>query len=108
LPTWLRGWWVVVESGVGAARRDPQSYWYYFSDKGTVTYVKTQPKDLKLPPITVPLNSGRVNVSETADKVVIEWNPADGGATVETFNSKNKREMTGTSNRYEPLIARKL
>ena len=55
------------------------------------------------------LNSGRVTVSETAPHVVLEWNPDDGGATVEKFRYwGNKREMNGTSNRYSPLFARKL
>ncbi len=100
LPDWLRGWWVVY---------DGQYYWYYFSDKGTVTYVKSAPKDKTKPPITMPLNSGQVTVSEIAPHVVIEWNPADDGATVEKFRYwANKNEMNGTSNRYAPLFARKL
>ena len=101
LPAWLRGWWVVY---------DGNYYWYYFSDKGIVTYVKSAPKDSTMAPVNMPLNSGRVTVSETAPHVVIEWNPADGGATVEKFRywGNNNREMNGTSNRYSPLFARKL
>lgn len=100
LPAWLQGWWVVY---------DGNYFWYYFSDKGIVTYVKSAPKNNTMPPLTMPLNSGRVTVSETAPHVVIAWNPDDGGATVEKFRYwGNKREMNGTSNRYSPLFARKL
>ncbi len=100
MPGWLRGWWVVS---------DGSDYWYYFSDNSTVTYVDSAPKNTGRPPATMPLNSGQVRVSDTAPHVVIEWNPADDGQTVEKFRHwGNKRAMNGTSNRYAPLSARKL
>ncbi|WP_170181745.1 T6SS effector amidase Tae4 family protein [Phreatobacter stygius] len=100
LPEWLLGWWVVY---------DGSYYWYYFSDRGIVTYVESAPKNTLAPPVSMPVNSGRVTTSETAPHVVIEWNPTDGGATVEKFRYwGNKREMNGTSNRFSPLFARKL
>lgn len=99
LPLWLQGWWQVY---------DGEYYWYYFADRGVVTYVKSAPKNIDMPPVVIPLNSGRVRMSETAPEVVIAWNPADGGATVESFTRSGDREMSGVSNRYGPLSARKL
>ena len=43
------------------------------------------------------------------NKVVIVWNPADGGITVETFSGATigSTSMNGVSNRYAPLYAKK-
>lgn len=49
LPDWLPGWWHVD---------DGNTYYYYFSDQGVVTYTKVKPKDLAAMPAKMPLNEG--------------------------------------------------
>jgi hypothetical protein len=100
-PTWLRGWWKVW---------DGNTYYYYFTAQHVVTYVKTAPTNLSLPPLKMPLNEGSVTLSADTTKVVIDWNPADGGATKETFTRQlpDTKTMNGVSNRYSPLVATKL
>jgi hypothetical protein len=102
IPIWLRGWWSVY---------DGNQYYYYFSDQHGVTYTKTAPMVIAAPPLKSPLNEGTVTVSATPPHVVIDWNPADGGATQEKFTRLNwtsESEMNGTSNRYAPLFARNM
>jgi len=102
VPVWLRGWWNVY---------DGNTYYYYFSDQHGVTYSKDAPAALGVAPPRKPLNEGTVTISATPPHVVIEWNPADGGATTESFTRvgwSSESEMNGVSNRYSPLFARKL
>lgn len=82
-------------------------YYYYFEPTGDVTYVKTKPRTLGAPP-KLPLNQGDFTID--GDSVVIEWNPADGGITVEVFFGfrMGVTRMNGTSNRYAPLVATKM
>src|SRR5262245_48931159 len=100
IPSWLPGWWSVY---------DGKQYYYYFSDQHGVTYTKDKPVSLSVPPAKSPLNEGTVTMTEHG--LVIDWNPADGGATRETFTRvdwTSQTEMNGESNRYAPLFARKM
>lgn len=102
VPAWLQGWWNVY---------DGNTYYYYFSDQHGVTYSKDAPAALGVAPPKKPLNEGTVTISATPPHVVIEWNPADGGATTESFTRvgwSSESEMNGVSNRYSPLFARKM
>jgi hypothetical protein len=101
VPSWLQGWWKVNDGNI---------YYYYFTDQHVVTYTKTEPKNLTIPPVKMPLNEGAVTVSSTATTIVIDWNPADGGETKETFTrqSTSSDSMNGVSNRYAPLLATKM
>lgn len=101
VPDWLRGWWKVY---------DGNYYYYYYSDQHIVTYTKTPPKNLALPPAKVPLNEGAVTISSDTTKIVLNWNPADGGETIETFTRSPAvlDAMNGVSNRYAPLYATKM
>jgi len=101
VPDWLRGWWNVY---------DGNTYYYYFSDQHVVTYTKVAPKSIMVPPVKQPLNEGAVTVSDNSTIVVIDWNPADGGATKETFTRLPtiSESMGGVSNRYAPLSATKM
>jgi hypothetical protein len=101
LPWWLQGWWEVY---------DGNYYYYYFSSQYVVTYTKGKPKNLAAEPIKLPLNEGRVTLSRNSTVVVIDWNPADGGETQETFtrDPSDMESMTGVSNRYVPLTATKM
>ena len=101
VPSWLQGWWKVF---------DGNTYYYYFSDQHVATYTKAPPKDLVSPPVKQPLNEGAVTISTDTTKVVIDWNPADGGETQETFTRSPPiiDSMNGVSNRYAPLSATKM
>jgi hypothetical protein len=101
VPSWLRGWWKVW---------DGNTYYYYFTDQHVVTYVKSPPTSLSLPPHKMPLNEGAVTISQNATRVVIDWNPADGGITKETFTrqASSTARMDGVSSRYSPLVATKM
>jgi len=86
-------------------------YYYYFSDQHVVTYTKVEPKNVTVPPVKTPLNEGTVTISPSAPEIVIDWNPADGGATKESFTrepSTSESRMRGVSNRYAPLWATKM
>ena len=100
VPSWLQGWWEVY---------DGNTYYYYFSDQNVATYTKTKPQNTNSPPLRVPLNEGDVTIIDSYT-VEIDWNPADGGETVETFTrqSASTTFMNGTSNRYAPLTATKM
>ena len=94
-PEPVKGWWTV---------NDGTTYYYYFSDQSLVnlvTYTKARPANARVAPPKRPLNEGRVTA--TAQGLVIDWNPADGGATRETFTRKagSGSEMSGVSNRGE-------
>ncbi len=97
-PDWLQGWWEVY---------DGNYYYYYFSAEDIVTYTKTKPKSTVAPPVKMPLNEGDVTITDDG-KIVIDWNPADGGETVETFTRLGDGKMSGVSNRYAPLSATKM
>lgn len=97
-PDWLQGWWEVY---------DGNYYYYYFSDEDIVTYTKTKPKNTAAPPVKMPINEGDVTITD-GGKIVIDWNPADGGETVETFTRLGDEKMSGVSNRYSPLSATKM
>ena len=104
VPDWLQGWWNVY---------DGNTYYYYFSDEHVVTYTKTEPKDLNSPPVKTPMNEGDVTITLDAQNtatIVLDWNPADGGATQETFRNviTSRDGMNGGSNRYSPLYAKKM
>lgn len=101
VPGWLQGWWKVYDGNM---------YYYYFSDQHIVTYIKDEPKNIMAPPVKMPLNEGTVTVSQNSTIVVIDWNPADGGATKETFTRQpaSSENMNGVSNRYAPLFATKM
>jgi hypothetical protein len=93
----MNGWWTVYDG----------NYWYYyFSGDAFVVYTKTKPASARAAPPRAPLNEGKVTM--TGQGLVIDWNPADGGATKETFTRRGESEMNGTSNRYAPLFARKM
>lgn len=101
LPHWLYGWWEVY---------DNNTYYYYFSHQYIVSYTKNKPKNLNAIPVSLPLNEGRVTLLKNSTVVVLDWNPADGGETRETFTRipPDTNYMTGVSNRYGPLTATKL
>jgi Type VI secretion system (T6SS), amidase effector protein 4 len=103
VPGWLQGWWNVY---------DGNTYYYYFSDEHVATYTKTEPKSVMIPPVRQPLNEGEVTISQDSNStiIVIDWNPADGGATKETFTCfpGTTDSMNGVSNRYAPLSATKM
>ena len=70
--------------------------------------MESKPKDLTQGPRT-PENTGRVTMRDALPQVVIEWNPAGDGVTVENFSKwGNPKAMSGVSNRYAPLNASKL
>jgi hypothetical protein len=71
-------------------------------------YTRNKPNS-KLAPMKVALNQGVYTVSR-AGVLIIDWNPADGGATRETFSDARQGNMKlrGTSNRYAPLVAAKI
>jgi hypothetical protein len=99
VPSWLTGWWFVS---------DGNPYWYYFSDQGTVSHVRTKPKSFNGPPM-VTNNSGKVTIRDSVPQVVINWNATGGAVTVEKFSMwGNKEAMSGTSNRFAPLQATKI
>jgi hypothetical protein len=104
VPNWLQGWWNVY---------DGNTYYYYFSDEHVVTYTKTEPKNLSSPPVKIPMNEGDVSITldeQSTATIVLDWNPADGGATRETFTNviTGRDGMNGASNRYAPLYAKKM
>jgi len=102
VPDWLRGWWHVT---------DGNTYYYFFSDQHVATYTKVKPKNVTAPPVKMPLNEGTVTISPNAPEIVIDWNPADGGATKESFTREpptSENNMRGVSNRYRPLLAIKM
>lgn len=100
IPTWLQGWWRVY---------DGSTYYYYFNNSNSVQYTKVEPKRGSQP-IQNPLNKGTIAVVGTPERLTIDWNPADGGATREVFTRGGgaSLQMSGTSNRYGRLVATKM
>ena len=103
LPAKMLGWWKVT---------DPNTYYYYFETDNIVFYTKTAPKRSTEVPQKTGINYGKVLLLPTSPlSFRIDWNPADGGSTVETFSevaSGSTPRMLGTSNRYGNLTATKL
>ncbi|MDD1628767.1 MAG: hypothetical protein LUQ26_15080 [Methylococcaceae bacterium] len=97
--SWLNGWWNVW---------DGNQYYYFFGSNGYVQYTKTKPTNNAAPP-KYPLNQGVYTVTPSGE-LIIDWNPADGGATRETFSNARlgSTRMNGTSNRYAPLVATRI
>lgn len=94
----LLGWWSVW---------DGNQYYYFFDAKGGVQYTTTKPLNTGAP-LKLPLNQGSYAFASSG-KLVIDWNPADGGATKETFTWPPLGErINGISNRYAPLVATKM
>lgn len=92
---WVEGWWKVY---------DGNQYYYYFDVDGFVQYTRKPPASPFAPP-KFPLNTGSYTY-EPNRRVEIEWNPADGGQTIEKFAAHaDLSAMNGTSNRYAPLYA---
>jgi hypothetical protein len=96
---WLYGWWKVW---------DGNDYYYYFFPNGKVQYTKSKPI-VKTPPPAHPLNTGTYLYSSDG-KLVIDWNPLDGGSTRETFYNAyaNANKMNANSSRYSPLVASRI
>jgi hypothetical protein len=96
---WLHGWWTVW---------DGNTYYYFFYPQGVVQYTKTKPA-ANAPPPAQPLNTGKYMYTSPGS-LVIDWNPAGGGATRETFRNafRNATQMNATSNRYAPLVATRI
>ena len=101
VPAWLLGWWKVDDGNL---------YYYYFNDSHVVTYTKVEPKNVAHPPVKQPLNEGAVTISQNATTITLDWNPADGGETRETFTRlpTTTESMLGVSNRYGKLSATKM
>jgi hypothetical protein len=99
LAQWMQGWWSVW---------DGNQYYYYFDACGSVQYTKVKPIGKMAPPAK-PLNQGSFKFPQS-NTLVIDWNPADNGATKETFSDARVgcTQMNGTSNRYSPLVAKRM
>lgn len=97
--SWLQGWWDVS---------DGNQYYYFFGPKGFVQYTKSKPASTAKP-LAVGMNQGVYSVTDD-HTLYIDWNPADGGATVETFPGarSGSTHLAGTSNRYAPLVATRM
>ena len=95
---WLIGWWDV---------RDENQYYYHFDGSGHVHYTEKRPLTMMGPP-KLPQNAGKYRFL-SLNILEIKWNPLDGGNTVETFTADGSgRMMTGKSNLYSPLVAKRL
>lgn len=100
-PDWLNGWWNVY---------DGNTYYYYFFADGSVNYIETKPAPKWVPPKTVG-NKGRYVMRDKGP--FITWLPKPGvQATEETFtradDGNSEILMSGTSNNYGGLTARKM
>jgi hypothetical protein len=95
----FNGWWAV---------NDGEQYYYYIDVKSQkVTYTKTKPANSLTKNMNVRLNIGDITIA--GNDIVFDWDPADGGATRETFTSdRDPTTMKGRSNRYGNLIAKKM
>jgi hypothetical protein len=89
---------------------DGKQYYYFFGNNGCVQYVTTKPIGKAAPP-RFPINEGTFTMGPTG-AVVIDWNPAGGGSTRETFikGGVGSTQMNGKSDRYadSPLVAKKM
>lgn len=94
------GWWDV---------NDGEQYYYYIDGKTKkVSYTKARPANSTIRNVNVHLNSGDITIA--GSKIIFDWDPADGGATRETFtlDSSDPTTMNGRSNRYGDLLAKKM
>jgi hypothetical protein len=94
------GWWDV---------NDGEQYYYYIDVKTRkVTYTKAKPANSATKNMNVCLNIGDITV--VGHDIVFDWDPADGGATRETFtvDFSDPTTMKGRSNRYGNLLAKKM
>ena len=73
-----------------------------------MSYTKVKPKTNAVRPLSSFVNSGDVTL--VGQNLVFDWDPADGGATRETFNydPNDPGTMNGRSNRYASLVATKM
>jgi hypothetical protein len=96
---WAIGWWNV---------KDTQQYFYYFDIDGRVQYVREKQSSPFAPP-PKPLSSGKYRYLDDG-QLIIDWNPLDGGPTIETFTPDATRQnMSGKSNKpYGDLIGQKM
>ena len=94
------GWWDVNDG----------TQYYYFIDlaKRKVSYTKRMPKNSAVRNLNSHENSGDVTL--VGRDLVFDWDPAGGGATRETFtfDYRDRNTMTGRSNRYGNLLAKKM
>lgn len=94
------GWWDV---------NDGEQYYYYIDVKSRkVTYTKARPANSATKNMNVRLNIGDITI--VGPDIVFDWDPADGGATRETFTFDfgDPTTMKGRSNRYGNLLAKKM
>ncbi|MCJ2036721.1 T6SS effector amidase Tae4 family protein [Methylobacterium sp. J-068] len=99
MPDWVRGWWNVT---------DNNQYYYHFLGQDVVYYSKTKPANAdEIKPHDARLNYGFVEATGTGVKLT--WGSQGGSSTVETFQTQGgTQEMSGTSNRYGALKAKKI
>ena len=101
VPKWLVGWWTVW---------DGNYYYYNFTNQFTVTWVWDKPSGRQAPAPKRPENKGKVIVSSTGVKIV--WNPTgSSSSTVETYTRRDgtsETEMSGVSNKFTPLTAKRM
>ena len=93
-PSWLKGWWKVVQDGT--------DYYYYFASGGTVMWTDKK-QDLNSRPVANPNNRGTYLLS--TGRMTIRWNETGGMSTVETFLQDGPTKLRGSSNRGGPLVA---
>ena len=96
----FNGWWDV---------NDGEQYYYYIDVKTRkVTYTKAKPANSATKNMNVRLNIGDITI--VRHDIVFDWDPADGGATRETFTFDfgDQTTMKGRSNRYGMLLAKKM
>jgi hypothetical protein len=94
------GWWDI---------NDGEQYYYYIdATSRKVTYTKGKPANSATKNMNVRLNIG--DITMVSGDLVFDWDPADGGATRETFtlDSSDPTTMKGRSNRYGNLLAKKM
>jgi hypothetical protein len=101
MPAWLAGWWSVS---------DTAQYYYYFYEKPLVAWTWDKPANGKAPPPKAPENQG--GLSRKDEDYIVTWKAtAKSGPTIETYTPQNvavPTEMKGKSNKFGPLVARKL
>jgi Type VI secretion system (T6SS), amidase effector protein 4 len=101
VPDWQLGWWTVW---------DGSYYYYYFFDDGHVVWIEEKPNPKWVPRKNIG-NSGTFTQTEHGLKIV--WRPTEPGGkpTIEDFTRRDwssTNEMNGNSNKYSPLVAKKM
>ena len=106
VPDKLLGWWKVTDPNTD------NIYYYYFETDYVVFYTKSAPKRASEVPNKTGVNYGKVSLLPTSPlSFRIDWNPADGGVTIENFvevTSASIPMLSGSSIRYGKLNAVKL